>query len=52
MSLPDTPKVWSYPSTSRAYTMPEKQSDHQVTAIGTAPTTSLTISCLLNIGFE
>ena len=49
MSLPDTPKVCSSPLISRPYTMAEKQSGHHVTATGTPPTTSLTISCLLNI---
>ena len=47
ISLPETPKVWTAPSISRAYTMPEKQSGHQVTATGWPPTTSLTISCRL-----
>ena len=49
MSLPETPKVWTFPSISRPYTMAEKQSGHQVTATGMPPTTSLTISCRLNI---
>jgi hypothetical protein len=33
-SLPDTPKVSTLWFTVRAYTMPVKQSGHQVTAIG------------------
>ncbi len=45
ISLPDTPKVCSWPSISRAYTMPVKQRGHQVTAMALPPTVSLTISC-------
>ncbi len=48
MSLPDTPKVWVLPSSSRAYTMPVKHRGHQVTATGTPPTVSLTISWWFN----
>ena len=44
ISLPETPKVSTLPSISRAYTMPEKQSGHHVTAIGLPPTVSFTIS--------
>ena len=47
ISLPETPKVRVRPSNSRAYTMPVKQSGHQVTAIGLPPTVSFTISRLL-----
>ena len=44
MSLPDTPRFIVCSSSSRPYTMAVKQSGHQVTAIGSPPTTSLTIS--------
>ena len=37
MSFPETPKVSCWSSMSRAYTMPVKQSGHQVTADGAAP---------------
>ena len=37
INLPDTPKVCSLPSISRAYTMPVKQRGHQVTAMALPP---------------
>jgi len=52
ISFPDTPKVCSSPSIVRAYPMPVKQSGHHVTAVGTPPTVSLTISRPLRNGME
>ena len=44
MSFPETPKVSCWSSMSRAYTMPVKQSGHQVTAMARPPSMSFTIS--------
>ena len=46
INFPLTPNVsgLGYVSTVLAYTMPVKQMGHQVTAMGTLPTSSLTIS--------
>ncbi len=44
MSFPETPKLSSRPAMSRAYTMPVKQSGHQVTAMARPPSVSFTIS--------
>ena len=52
ISLPDTPNVYSLPLMMRLYTIAEKQSGHQVTAIFRPPTVSLTISWELSIGTE
>src|SRR6266545_4436565 len=48
-SLPEVPKSSVVPSRTRSKTMPELQSGQNVTATGTLPTTSLTISCHMRI---
>ena len=50
MSFPETPKVSCWSSMSRAYTMPVKQSGHQVTAMARPPSVSFTISWPLREG--
>ena len=52
MSLPDTPNVSVSAFTVRAYTMPVKHSGHHVTATGSPPTVSLTISWPLRNAVE
>lgn len=52
ISLPDTPKSWTWPLIVLAYPTPVKQSGHHVTATGTPPTSSFTISCRLSMGTE
>ena len=47
MSLPETPNVRVWSPMSRAKTMPVKQRGHQVAAMATPPSSSLTISRLL-----